>query len=857
MQKLTPMMEQYMEIKKQHQDCILFFRLGDFYEMFFEDALTASAILDITLTGKSCGMEERAPMCGVPYHSADYYIQKLILAGKKVAICEQVENPAEAKGIVKREVIRIITPGTVLDEAIIPKNRNNYLMGIAIEKKENKEEADCLDISFIDISTGDISTRQVPFDEFADLFHKVGPVELIWDRESEHLLQNGKIKNAKLIFHQIKTRNIVINYPLETEAASAEILQEKRSLQFLFRYIEYTQKSLSLPDKWKEAKEECMVLDQFTFRNLELVETLRGGKEKGSLLWVLDKTRTAMGARMLKSWIEYPLLRREDIEERLEKVDTFYQNPSLLRELPAVLREIHDIERICTKLIYDNSKHQDLIKLKHSLAVLPAVKCLLEEQGLSDLAEKTGDFSDLLHLLEEAIEEPEDDKAKNLHLIRSSYDQRLKELRDIIEHSADIILQLEQREREKTGVKTLKIGYNKVFGYYIEITKAGLKNVAQLPSDYIRKQTLASAERYINEELKSIEEKILNAKEQADVLEQSLYTELKQNIKSRTGSLMRLAHTLALIDSFCSLAKTAFENGYCRPVIADDGELIVVGGRHPVVEKMLPEENFIPNDSSIENNKIHIITGPNMAGKSTYMRQLALIVLMAHIGSFVPCNRAKIGLIDKVFTRVGASDDLSQGQSTFMVEMSELSNILKNATCRSLIILDEIGRGTSTYDGMSIAYSVIEYLQEKIGAKALVSTHYHEITSLEEKYPSIENYCMAVHEERGDIRFLRKVIRGKSDKSYGIHVAKLAALPKEIIDKAYKILYKLEKDHTVKLRDSFGTIDLYEEKGGDVQLSFEQIACQEVFELIRGIDLNNTTPIRALNLLSEIKSKMG
>lgn len=856
MQKLTPMMEQYMEIKKQHQDCILFFRLGDFYEMFFEDALTASAILDITLTGKSCGMEERAPMCGVPYHSADYYIQKLILAGKKVAICEQVENPAEAKGIVKREVIRIITPGTVLDEAVIPKNRNNYLMGLRVEKEKNSEKEAIFDLSFMDVSTGDVSVMRIPLDEFADIFHKVSPVELIWDSEAERLLREGKVKNAGLILQQIKEKNIAVNYPPEGYENRETASDVPLSLYFLHQYIEYTQKSARLPEKPGGKKEPSMVLDQFTFRNLELIETLRGGKEKGSLLWVLDQTHTPMGARMLKSWVEYPLVQREDIEERLEKVDIFYRNHRLSRELSSVLKEIHDIERICTKLIYDSSKHQDLIKLKHSLAALPMMKSLLSENGLGELSEESEDFEDLHRLIDQAIEEPEDYKAKNLHIIRSSYHPGLRELRNIIEHSSDIILQIEQREREKTGIKTLKIGYNKVFGYYIEITKAGLKNLKELPVGYIRKQTLASSERYINEELKTLEEKILSAKEEADALEQSLYAQVKERVRNRSKSLMQLAKTIGKIDCFHSLARVAFENGYSRPLISEDEELMIVGGRHPVVEKMLPQENFIPNDSRIEKNKIHIITGPNMAGKSTYMRQLALIVLMAHMGSFVPCVKAKIGLIDKVFTRVGASDDLSRGQSTFMVEMSEVSNILKNATSKSLIILDEIGRGTSTYDGMSIAYSIIEYLQEKIKAKALVSTHYHEITSLEEKHSSIENYCMAVEEEKGDIRFLRKVIPGKSDKSYGIHVAKLADLPDEVIDKAYKILCKLEKDHTVKLRDSFGMIELYDEAERASQLSFDQMAHQEVFDLIRNIDLNDTTPMKALNFLYEIKNKV-
>lgn len=859
MAKLTPMMEQYLSIKKLHKDCILFFRLGDFYEMFFEDAITASSILDITLTGKSCGLSERAPMCGVPYHSAESYIHKLIAAGKKVAICEQTENPSEAKGIVRREVIRIITPGTVLDENIISKNRNNFLMGISYNPTDDHQSRQILDISFIDVSTGDRSTRDVLFEDLPNLFQKVSPVELVFDQSAHRLFFETSFKYADYILRQIAEKNIVVNLFSEIDTAPLKLKYDtatiKKSMLMIYHYIDHTQKSVHLMSKSVPTDSDRMLLDQFTFKNLELTETIRGGKLKGSLLWVLDQTKTPMGGRMLKNWAEYPLVKRKDIEERLNMVQTFYDNVLFSQEISKILKNIYDIERICSKLLYDTSKHYDIIKLKHSLAEIPTLKTLLENKQLVELSSSIGDFESLYRMMDEALEEIDDYKKKNDYIIRSSYNEQLKSFRDTIDYSSDIILEMEQREKENTGIKSLKIGYNKVFGYYIEISKASLKNVSALPKDYIRKQTLASAERYINEELKIIEEKILTAKEQADSLEQHLYQKIKEEIKAQADSLLQLAKLIAAIDCYNALATVAVNNSYVRPFINEKGHLSITNGRHPVVEKVLSEENFVPNDSEIDKNQIHIITGPNMAGKSTYMRQVALIVLMAHMGSFVPCTHADICLIDQLFTRVGASDDLSQGQSTFMVEMSEVSSILKNATSKSLIILDEIGRGTSTYDGMSIAYSVIEYIQKKIQAKSLISTHYHEITALEEQYDNICNFSMAVDESEGQVNFLRKIIPGKADKSYGIHVAKLAELPEEIIEKSYKILKKLEKEHAVHLSDSFGKIDIYAEE--KTQISFEEMAVTEIANILRSIDINDTTPMEALKILNELKNKVS
>lgn len=856
MEKLTPMMEQYMEIKKQHQDSILFFRLGDFYEMFFNDAIVASEILDITLTGKSCGLKERAPMCGVPFHSAEGYIQKLVQEGRKVAICEQVEEPSSSKGIVRREVIRIITPGTILDENIISREKNNFLMGISYKTIQNYVNQEVFDISFMDISTGDISTLDVLPENFSDLFYKVSPVEIILDTIAYPKFYETPYKNSKFVLDQIKEKKIIVNQWEQITGGKPYKDHKTKSLQMIFDYIEYTQKSNTIISKSKENEQNVMFLDQFSMKNLELIETIRGGKTKGSLFWVLNNTYSPMGSRMLKKWIEYPLKEKSDIENRLDFVETFFENPNLSMDISKSLKNIHDIERICTKLSYGTSKQQDILKLKYSLYEVPLIKKYLQEYDFKGLVDNINDYTNLYQLIDSSIEE-ENYKAKTNHIIRSSYNEELNELRDIIHHSADIILQIEQQEREKTGIKTLKVGFNKVFGYFIEITKAGLKNIKDLPEDYIRKQTLVSSERYINEELKTIEEKILTAKEKAESLEAKIYNEVKEKIKKEIEKLLELGEIIGKIDCYHSLAVTAIENNYVRPVINEDGRINITGGRHPVIEKMLPEENFVPNDSLIEEKGIHIITGPNMAGKSTYMRQVALISLMAHMGSFVPCESAEICTIDQIFTRVGASDDLSQGQSTFMVEMVEVSNILKNATPKSLIILDEIGRGTSTYDGMSIAYSIIEYIQRSIQAKSLVSTHYHEITSLDEKYENIQNFSMAVDESSKRINFLRKVIHGKSDKSYGIHVAQLAELPEEIIQKAYIILEKLEKDHGIQVRDSFGDIAIFQDEKKPSQLSFGEIQIDDIYQFIQAIDINNITPIEALTILHDIKKKVG
>lgn len=800
--KLTPMMKQYFDVKDRYQDCILFFRLGDFYEMFFEDAVVASKVLEIALTGKSCGLEDRAPMCGIPFHSANSYISKLVENGYKVAIGEQMEDPATTKGIVKRDVIRVITPGTVLEGNLLENKKNNYLLAL-YKEDEN------VGLTYVDISTGEVNATYLHSSKVVEEIAKIHPTEIILN----DLGFMPEIKDIAIL------SNIYINEKFSEEYLDTDILNKyfskeylsslnldnsgaiKLSLSILLNYIYNTQKQITsnINNINIYNSSEFMVLDMFTRVNLELTQTIRGNKKKGSLLHVLDRTSTAMGGRLLRKYVEEPLVNKNKIEERLNLIEEIKNDFGLREDLNDILKNIYDIERICGKIAFEKVTPKEMINLRNSIEKLPNLKEIIDlstAKTLRESIENLDTLEDIYNLIDEAIIEEPSITIKDGNIIKSEFNNELKELRDISKNGAFMIKEVENREREKTGVKSLKVGFNKVFGYYIEITKANLQS-AKIDDGYIRKQTLSNAERFITGELKEIEDKILNAEEKIKVLEYEIFVEIRQTIYKNIDRIQKVAKTIANIDVLTSLATVAHINGYIKPEINEENKLDIRNGRHPVVENIIGEENFVPNDTYLNTgeNIINIITGPNMAGKSTYMRQSAIIVLMAHIGSFVPAEYANISVCDRIFTRVGASDDLSQGQSTFMVEMTEVSQILRNATEKSLVILDEIGRGTSTYDGISLAWSIVEYIQSHIKCKTLFATHYHELTDLENKFDEVKNYSIAVKEQGESIIFLRKIISQGADKSYGIYVAKLAKLPNEVIDRAKNILIDLEKNH--------------------------------------------------------------
>lgn len=800
--KLTPMMKQYFDVKDRYQDCILFFRLGDFYEMFFEDAVVASKVLEIALTGKSCGLEDRAPMCGIPFHSANSYISKLVENGYKVAIGEQMEDPATTKGIVKRDVIRVITPGTVLEGNLLENKKNNYLLALY-------KEGENVGLTYVDISTGEVNATYLHSSKVVEEIAKIHPTEIILN----DLGFMPEIKDIAIL------SNIYINEKFSEEYLDTDILNKyfskeylsslnldnsgaiKLSLSILLNYIYNTQKQITsnINNINIYNSSEFMVLDMFTRVNLELTQTIRGNKKKGSLLHVLDRTSTAMGGRLLRKYVEEPLVNKNKIEERLNLIEEIKNDFGLREDLNDILKNIYDIERICGKIAFEKVTPKEMINLRNSIEKLPNLKEIIDlstAKTLRESIENLDTLEDIYNLIDEAIIEEPSITIKDGNIIKSEFNNELKELRDISKNGAFMIKEVENREREKTGVKSLKVGFNKVFGYYIEITKANLQS-AKIDDGYIRKQTLSNAERFITGELKEIEDKILNAEEKIKVLEYEIFVEIRQTIYKNIDRIQKVAKTIANIDVLTSLATVAHINGYIKPEINEENKLDIRNGRHPVVENIIGEENFVPNDTYLNTgeNIINIITGPNMAGKSTYMRQSAIIVLMAHIGSFVPAEYANISVCDRIFTRVGASDDLSQGQSTFMVEMTEVSQILRNATEKSLVILDEIGRGTSTYDGISLAWSIVEYIQSHIKCKTLFATHYHELTDLENKFDEVKNYSIAVKEQGESIIFLRKIISQGADKSYGIYVAKLAKLPNEVIDRAKNILIDLEKNH--------------------------------------------------------------
>ncbi|ELC8353280.1 DNA mismatch repair protein MutS [Clostridium perfringens] len=800
---LTPMMRQYFEIKENYKDCILFFRLGDFYEMFFEDAETAARELELVLTGRDCGLEKRAPMCGIPFHASNSYIGRLVAKGYKVAICEQVEDPKFAKGIVKRDVIKVITPGTYTDSSFVEETKNNYIMTIYADLERNR-----CSLAITDISTGDFLATEGELEKgvILDEISKFNPKEIILlDSLDQELIKDITLTTPALISRKPieyfeENFEEVLNNQFGEKSNSLSLMVKKSS-NALVKYILDTQKiSLTnINDIEVYSLVDFMTIDLSSRRNLELTENLREKSKKGSLLWVLDKTETSMGSRMLRRWIEEPLVNKEKITLRLNAVEELFNDLSLNDSLKEALHDIYDIERILGKISNKNANAKDLIALKTSIGKIPNVKGIIENctsSLLNDYYNNLDDLRDIYELLEKSIKEDPSLTLKDGDLIKDGFNSEIDELRLAKTNGKDWISSLENREREFTGIKSLKVGFNKVFGYYIEISKANYSSIPE--GRYIRKQTLANAERFITPELKEIEEKLLGASEKLCSLEYDIFLDIRNEVENHIDRLKTTAKIIAELDCISNLAFVALENDFIKPEINEDGETKIENGRHPVVEKVIPKGEFIPNDTIInkDDNQLLIITGPNMAGKSTYMRQVAIITLMCQIGSFVPASKANISVVDKIFTRIGASDDLAGGKSTFMVEMWEVSNILKNATENSLVLLDEVGRGTSTYDGLSIAWSVIEYIckNKNLRCKTLFATHYHELTKLEGEIHGVRNYSVAVKEVDNNIIFLRKIIEGGADQSYGIEVAKLAGIPDEVINRAKEILETLEME---------------------------------------------------------------
>ena len=878
-EQLRIMMKHYIQTKDANPDCILFYRLGDFYEMFFEDAEIVSKELELTLTGKSCGLEERAPMCGVPYHAAETYLTRLVQRGYKVAVCEQIEDPKEAKGMVKRAVTRIVTPGTNMDAMSLDESKNNYIMGIFFD-------GDKYGLSIADVTTADFFVTEVDSNRSClDEINKYVPSEIICNEnftisgiDIADLKERMQISIAKLDVHYFDDR-LAVAVLLEhfhTSRLSALGLEEfpmgSISAGALMKYLTEIQKS-SL-EQFNHVQPylngNFMLLDSSTRRNLELVETLREKQKRGSLLWVLDKTKTAMGARMLRSDVEQPLTNADLITDRLDAVDELLHNMMAREELREYLNPIYDLERLNTRIVYQTANPRDLLAFKNSVAMLPAIKTVLADfksKNLVELSENIDSLSDICADIDAAICEEPPISSRDGGILKDGYNEEVDRLRKAKTEGKKWLAELEAKERERTGIKNLKIKYNKVFGYYLEVTNS-YKDL--VPADYQRKQTLANAERFFTPELKELEDTILGAEDKLISLEYELFRQLRNRIASEVSRIQTTAKAIARLDVYASLAYVAEKNHYCRPKINTRGLIDIKGGRHPVVEQMMDQQLFIDNDTYLDNKKqrVSIITGPNMAGKSTYMRQSALIVLMAQIGCFVPAKSANIGIVDRIFTRVGASDDLASGQSTFMVEMNEVANILRNATKDSLLILDEIGRGTSTFDGLSIAWAVVEHISnvKLIGAKTLFATHYHELTELEGKLEGVHNYCIAVKENGDDIVFLRKIVPGGADKSYGIAVAKLAGLPDEVIDRANRIVTQLCENDIVDLAKNIAVEG--QTTGGkkqtkpldDVdkaQMSFlDTVSDDAIIDELRNLDISHMTPLEAMNALNELQVKV-
>ena len=882
---LTPMMRQYFEIKENYKDCILFFRLGDFYEMFFEDAETAARELELVLTGRDCGLEKRAPMCGIPFHASNSYIGRLVAKGYKVAICEQVEDPKVAKGIVKRDVIKVITPGTYTDSSFVEETKNNYIMTIYSDLERNR-----CSLAITDISTGDFLATEGELEKgvILDEISKFNPKEIILlDSLDQELIKDITLTTPALIsrkpieYFEEKFEE-VLNAQFGEKSNSLSLMVKKSS-NALVKYILDTQKiSLTnINDIEVYSLVDFMTIDLSSRRNLELTENLREKSKKGSLLWVLDKTETSMGSRMLRRWIEEPLVNKEKITLRLNAVEELFNDLSLNDSLKEALHDIYDIERILGKISNKNANAKDLIALKTSIGKIPNVKGIIENctsSLLKNYHHNLDDLRDIYELLEKSIKEDPSLTLKDGDLIKDGFNSEIDELRLAKTNGKDWISSLENREREFTGIKSLKVGFNKVFGYYIEISKANYSSIPE--GRYIRKQTLANAERFITPELKEIEEKLLGASEKLCSLEYDIFLDIRNEVENHIDRLKTTAKIIAELDCISNLAFVALENDFIKPEINEDGETKIENGRHPVVEKVIPKGEFIPNDTIInkDDNQLLIITGPNMAGKSTYMRQVAIITLMCQIGSFVPASKANISVVDKIFTRIGASDDLAGGKSTFMVEMWEVSNILKNATENSLVLLDEVGRGTSTYDGLSIAWSVIEYIckNKNLRCKTLFATHYHELTKLEGEIHGVRNYSVAVKEVDNNIIFLRKIIEGGADQSYGIEVAKLAGIPDEVINRAKEILETLEmessKDNldlalkevnaskedieeasittSYEVKETLIEEDKIEIKEDDqIQLDFSAIGKDNLIKELSEVDILSLNPMEAMNRL--------
>ena len=876
MTEYTPMMQHYLKTHEEYKDCILFYRLGDFYEMFFDDAKVVSKELELTLTGKSCGAEERAPMCGIPYHAAETYLTRLVKKGYKVAICEQVEDPKLAKGMVKREVTRVVTPGTTLNAQALDETKNNYIMCIAYI-------GDHYGISSADITTGDYYVTEVDSErKLLDEVNKYQPTEIICNEAfyisgidiDDMTHRMGLVVDsldAWYFAHETAQMTLKDHFKVRDLEGlgladyDSGVIAAGALLKYLYETQKTTLSNLVAIHPYTTGK--FMIIDSSTRRNLELVETLREKQKRGSLLWVLDKTRTAMGARTLRSFVEQPLIERTEIEERYDAIDEFNTNAITREEIREYLNPVYDLERLITRVTYQTANPRDLIAFRNSIHMLPPIKTLMSDFQsplLKRLYEQLDTLDELYELIERSIAEEPPLTLHDGGILKEGYNEEVDRLRKAKTDGKSWLADLEAKEREKTGIKNLKIKYNKVFGYYLEVTNS-FKDL--VPDYFTRKQTLANAERFITPELKELEDVILGAEDKLIVLEYELFREVRQKVADEVVRIQKTAKAVAQIDVFASLATVAEQNNYCRPKLNEKGLIDIKDGRHPVVERMIQNEMFVANDTYLDNgsNRVSIITGPNMAGKSTYMRQSALIVLMAQIGSFVPAKSAKIGIVDRIFTRVGASDDLASGQSTFMVEMSEVANILRNATSNSLLILDEIGRGTSTFDGLSIAWAVVEHISNPrlLGAKTLFATHYHELTELEGKLNSVNNYCIAVKEKGDDIVFLRKIVKGGADKSYGIQVAKLAGVPDNVIERAKEIVEELSNNDITEIVQNIsaeGSSKRSKPKLDEVDL--EQISLLDtmdndtILNELKELDLSQMTPIEAMNKLYELQNKV-
>ena len=856
---VTPMMQQYLNIKEQYPCTILFYRLGDFYEMFFDDAKLVSRELELTLTGKDCGLSERAPMCGVPFHAVDTYLQKLIEKGYKVAICEQMTDPATTKGLVEREVIRVVTPGTVIESSMLEERKANYIAALCLRKNQ-------VGCAFCDVSTGEFYLYQIADarSSLSDELARLDPSEVIVnDREAFAQLEPERALKAEALDDER------FQYATASKVMAAHFGRKVDDMGFegqrlavsaagaLLSYLTQTQKNalghILTARPYESAR--YMALDRVALRNLELVETARGKSRRGSLLWILDKTRTSMGSRLLRAWIERPLKEKPMIERRLDAVEQLLNDPMTSGSLRDAFDSVYDVERLLSKIAYDSVNARDCLALVATLETIPLMKHLADAYSaplIKETVERLDPLPDLTDTLRRAISPDAPISVRDGGMIASGYSEELDELREIGAHGKEYLAGLEARERERTGIKNLKVGYNRVFGYYIEVTKSFYD---QVPYDYVRKQTLANAERFITDELKALESKILGAEENAMRLEYSLFCELRELLKRNLTELQGTVTGLKTLDVLLSLAAAASEYGYVRPDVNEEGRYHIENGRHPVVEESIGRERFVPNDTTLtEDERVMIITGPNMAGKSTYMRQVALIVLMAHMGSFVPATAADIAITDRIFTRIGASDDLYGGQSTFMVEMTEMATILKFATPQSLLVLDEVGRGTSTFDGLSIAWAAVEYIAgEKCGARTLFATHYHELSELEGQLPGVVNFRITAKEQGEDVIFLRKIVRGGADRSYGVSVARLAGLPKSLIARARQIMARLEVDD--QERGNLGKNILDEHKTKDRQVGLLDFKPMELAQEIASLDVVSMTPIDALNKLFELNEK--